>query len=104
MKGKCIIVLYFAHKHNVLQMDEILDYYTFPLLISPLFPSFLHQYCLIPILYATNFLIEDVFITCVLNVDVLCLGTSVCVCVCVCVCTSEYSSLTNRCCVSSLVG
>ena len=37
---------------------------TFPLLIKPLFPSFLHQYCLIPILYATNFPIENVFITC----------------------------------------
>ena len=33
------------------------------ILIRPLFPSFLHHYCP-PILYVTNFLIENVFITC----------------------------------------
>ena len=36
---------------------------TFSLIIRPLFPSFLHHHCL-QILYATNILIENVFITC----------------------------------------
>ena len=35
--------------------------FRFSLIIQPLFPSFLHHYCL-QILYTTNFLIENVFI------------------------------------------
>ena len=34
---------------------------TFPLIVRPMFPCFLHHYCL-PILYITNFLIENVLL------------------------------------------
>ena len=57
-----VIVLYLAHFY--MHVICVLNKYrtiTFSLIIRPLFPSFLHHHCL-QILYATNFLIENVFI------------------------------------------
>ena len=63
-KGKCI-----SHILHTNIMSCKYRTTMFSLLIRPLFPSFLHQYCL-TILYATNVLIGNVFITCVIRIAI----------------------------------